>query len=125
MKAKGIPRTLTREFVEELSVEKGEPSWMRAHRERCLTVFEKSPLPRFGLDLSQLDLSDLAYYARPVEPVTRWEDLPDEIRRTFHTLRLPEAEQKALAGLGAQVDSEVVYRSLLDEVRAQGVIFAS
>ncbi|MCX7751143.1 MAG: Fe-S cluster assembly protein SufB [Candidatus Bipolaricaulota bacterium] len=122
-----VPTTarLTREFVEALSAEKGEPRWMRDHRLRCLEVFEKSPLPRFGPDLSALDFSDLAYYARPVEPVRSLDDLPEEIRRTFIALRLPEAEQKALAGLGAQVDSEVVYRSLLQEVRAQGVIFAS
>lgn len=122
-----VPKTarLTREFVEALASEKGEPRWMRDHRLRCLAVFEKTPLPRFGPDLSTLDFSDLAYYARPVEPVRSWDDLPEEIRRTFLALRLPEAEQKALAGLGAQVDSEVVYRSLLAEVRAQGVIFAS
>lgn len=125
MTSKGAPRTLTREFVEALSGEKGEPAWMRAHRERCLAIFEKMSLPRFGPDLSTLDFSDLSYYARPVEPVRRWEDLPEEIRRTFDALRLPEAEQRALAGLGAQVDSEVVYRSLLEDVRSQGVIFAS
>jgi Fe-S cluster assembly protein SufB len=125
MTVQGSPRVLTREFVEALSVEKGEPTWMRAHRDRCFAVFEGARLPRFGPDLSGLDFSDLSYYARPVDPVKRWEDLPDELRRTFNALRLPEAEQKALAGLGAQVDSEVVYRSLLDEVRAQGVIFAS
>lgn len=91
---------LTREFVDGLSAEKNEPAWMRAHRARCLEVFGRAPLPRFGPDLSELDFSDLAYYARPVDPVKRWEDLPDEIRRTFAALRLPEAEQKALAGLG-------------------------
>jgi Fe-S cluster assembly protein SufB len=125
MTGKAGPKTLTREFVEGLSAEKGEPPWMRSHRQRCLTVFDGFRMPRFGPDLSALDFSDLAYYARPVEPVKRWEDLPDEIRRTFEALRLPEAEQRALAGLGAQVDSEVVYRSMLDEVRAQGIIFTS
>jgi len=119
------PQTLTREFLERLSGEKSEPPWMRAHRQHCLAVFEGLRMPRFGPNLSELDFSDLSYYARPVDAVKRWEDLPDDLRRTFDALRLPEAEQKALAGLGAQVDSEVVYRSLLDEVRAQGVIFAS
>ncbi len=116
---------LSRDFVEELSWEKNEPAWMRAHRLRCLEIFEKLPMPRFGPDLSELDLGDLTYYARPVEPVRRWEDLPEEIRRTFQALGLPEAEQKVLAGLGAQVDSEEVYRSLLANLRAKGVIFTS
>jgi len=116
---------LSREFVEALSREKNDPAWMLEHRLRCLELFERLPMPRFGPDLSELDFSDLSYYARPVAPVRSLEELPEEIRRTFQALRLPEAEQKALAGLGAQVDSEVVYRSLLEKVRAQGVIFAS
>lgn len=116
---------LSKDFVEHLSWEKGEPAWMREHRLRCLAIFEKLPMPRFGPDLTELDLGDLTYYARPVDPVRRWEDLPEEIRRTFQALGLPEAEQKALAGLGAQVDSEEVYRSLLAELRAKGVIFTS
>ncbi|MCS7217187.1 MAG: Fe-S cluster assembly protein SufB [Candidatus Bipolaricaulota bacterium] len=116
---------LSREFVERLSWEKGEPAWMREHRLRCLAIFEKLPMPRFGPDLSALDLADLTYYARPVEPVRSWEELPEELRRTFQALGLPEAEQRALAGLGAQVDSEEVYRSLLAELRAKGVVFTS
>lgn len=116
---------LTREFVAELAWQKGEPEWMRAHRLRCLAVFERLPMPRFGPDLGELDLGDLTYYARPVEPVRRWEDLPEEIRRTFQALGLPEAEQRALAGVGAQVDSEEVYRSILARLREKGVIFTS
>jgi Fe-S cluster assembly protein SufB len=88
-------------------------------------VFEKLPMPKFGPDLSELDLGDLMYYARPVEPVSRWEDLPEELKKTFQALGLPEAEQRALAGVGAQVDSEEVYRSLLESLRQKGVIFTS
>ncbi|HDC92578.1 MAG TPA: Fe-S cluster assembly protein SufB, partial [Candidatus Acetothermia bacterium] len=114
---------LTAELIEEISREKGEPRWMLEHRLRALEIFRKLPMPRFGPDLSEVDFSDISYYLRTVEPVGSWEELPEEIRRTFEELGLPEAERKALAGLGAQVDSEVVYRSILAEVRAQGVIF--
>ena len=122
----GMKRTsvgLTAELIEEISREKGEPRWMLEHRLRALEIFRKLPMPRFGPDLSELDFSDISYYLRTVEPVGSWEELPEEIRRTLEELGLPEAERKALAGLGAQVDSEVVYRSILAEVRAQGVIF--
>ena len=114
---------LTEELIEEISREKGEPRWMLEHRLRALEIFRKLPMPRFGPDLSEVDFSDISYYLRTVEPVGSWEELPEEIRRTLEELGLPEAERKALAGLGAQVDSEVVYRSILAEVRAQGVIF--
>ncbi len=114
---------LSVELIEEISQEKGEPKWMLEHRLRSLKIFEELPMPRFGPDLSEVDFDDIAYYLRSVEPVESWDELPEEIKRTLEELGLPEAERKALAGLGAQVDSEVVYRSILAEVRARGVIF--
>ena len=124
MKGKpALKKGLTREVVEEISREKGEPDWMLRLRLKALRAFQELPMPRFGPDLSEVDLDEVAYYARTVEPVASWDELPVEIRKTFDALGLPEAEKEALAGLGAQVDSEVVYRSILEEVRAQGVIF--
>jgi len=118
-----LKRGLTREVVEEISREKGEPDWMLRLRLRALEIFQRLPMPKFGPDLSEVDLADISYYLRSVEPVASWDELPEEIRKTFDALGLPEAEKEALAGLGAQVDSEVVYRSILEEVRAQGVLF--
>lgn len=118
-----LKKGLTREVVEEISREKGEPDWMLKLRLKALRVFQELPMPRFGPDLSEVDLDEVAYYARTVELVKSWDELPEEIKKTFDALGLPEAEKKALAGLGAQVDSEVVYQSILEEVRAQGVIF--
>ena len=118
-----LKKGLTREVVEEISREKGEPAWMLKLRLKALRVFQELPMPRFGPDLSEVDLDEVAYYARTVELVKSWDELPEEIKKTFDALGLPEAEKKALAGLGAQVDSEVVYQSILEEVRAQGVIF--
>jgi Fe-S cluster assembly protein SufB len=118
-----LKRGLTREIVEEISREKGEPGWMLRLRLQALEIFQRLPMPKFGPDLSEVDLADISYYLRSVEPVASWDELPEEIRKTFDALGLPEAEKEALAGLGAQVDSEVVYRSILEEVRAQGVLF--
>ena len=118
-----LKRGLTREVVEEISREKGEPDWMLRLRLRALEIFQRLPMPKFGPDLSEVDLADISYYLRSVEPVASWDELPEEIRKTFDALGLPEAEKEALAGLGAQVDSEVVYRSILKDVRTQGVLF--
>ncbi|MGC9530184.1 MAG: Fe-S cluster assembly protein SufB [Candidatus Bipolaricaulaceae bacterium] len=114
---------LTAAAVAELSAAKGEPGWMLRRRQQALRAFRELPMPRFGPDLSEVDFAQLAYYARPVEPVQSLDDLPAEIRATFESLGLPQAEQRALAGLGAQVDSEMVYRSLLAEIRGRGVVF--
>ena len=52
-----------------------------------------------------------------------WEDVPDEIKRTFDKLGIPEAESKFLAGVGAQYDSEVVYHKIREDLEKLGVIF--
>ena len=41
----------------------------------------------------------------------------------YRRLGIPEAEQKALAGVGAQYESEMVYHSLKEEWEKLGVIF--
>jgi Fe-S cluster assembly protein SufB len=52
-----------------------------------------------------------------------WEDVPEEIKRTFDKLGIPEAERKFLAGVGAQYDSEVVYHKIREDLEKIGVIF--
>jgi Fe-S cluster assembly protein SufB len=115
---------LTRELVEEISRQKGEPEWMLEKRLRGLELWEREPFPSWGPSLDGLDLANLAYFVRPeADEARRWEDVPPEIRRTFDRLGIPEAEQKALSGVGAQFDSDVVYHNLKKEWNEQGVIF--
>jgi Fe-S cluster assembly protein SufB len=54
-----------------------------------------------------------------------WEDVPDTMKNTFDKLGIPEAEQKYLAGVGAQYDSEMVYHNVQEALEKQGVIFLS
>ncbi|MCL4113286.1 UNVERIFIED_CONTAM: hypothetical protein GTU68_007616 [Idotea baltica] len=54
---------------------------------------------------------------------TSWDDVPDDIRKTYDRLGIPEAEQKFLSGVKAQYESEVVYGSLQEDLAKQGVIF--
>ncbi|KKQ44738.1 MAG: FeS assembly protein SufB, partial [Candidatus Woesebacteria bacterium GW2011_GWA1_37_8] len=49
--------------------------------------------------------------------------MPEEIRKTFDRLGIPEAEKKALGGVGSQYDSQVIYHHLMKELKDQGVIF--
>ena len=48
---------------------------------------------------------------------------PDDIKKTFDRLGIPEAERKFLAGVGAQYDSEVVYHNIVEELDKIGVVF--
>lgn len=110
--------------VQELSARKSEPSWMLNYRLKALEVFVNKPMPTWGADLSQLDQQDLYYYIQPITtPKPTWAELPDKIKNTFSALGIPQAEQKVLAGVGAQFDSEVIYKSLKVKWRDLGVIF--
>ena len=72
-----------------------------------------------------LDPYDIYYYVRPVEKQSdSWSDVPEDIKTTFDRLGIPQAEQKYLAGVGAQYESEVIYKSLKKKWADQGVIFS-
>jgi Fe-S cluster assembly protein SufB len=117
---------LTPEIVRQISEMKREPEWMLDFRLKALEHFEKMPMPQWGPDLSGLDLDDLYYYVKPTEgQENSWDEVPDDIRNTFNRLGIPEAEQKFLAGVGAQYESEMVYHSIQEQLASQGVIFLS
>jgi Fe-S cluster assembly protein SufB len=117
---------LSRHVVEQISAMKGEPAWMLEYRLKAFAHFQQRPIPTWGADLSGLDLDDIYYYVRPMEAQGRsWNDLPATIKNTFDKLGIPEAEQKFLAGVGAQYESEMVYHSIQEHLEKQGVIFLS
>jgi len=117
---------LNQEVVRQISEMKGEPHWMLDFRLKALEQFEKMPMPAWGPDLSHLDLDDLYYYVRPADSQGRtWDEVPEDIKNTFNRLGIPEAEQKFLAGVGAQYESEMVYHSIQEQLASQGVIFLS
>ncbi len=117
---------LDREVVEQISMIKGEPEWMLEFRLKGLEHFNKRPMPTWGGDLSQLDLDEIYFYARPAEKEGKsWDDVPDTIKETFNRLGIPEAEQKFLSGVGAQYESEMVYHNIQEHLASQGVIFIS
>lgn len=122
--AEGQERGLSEALVRRISADKGEPEWMLEHRLMCLQVFHEKQLPTWGADLSQLDLDDILYYARSGATGTDdWGEVPEDIRRVYDRLGIPEAERKVLAGVGAQYESEVVYHKLKEEWEKLGVIF--
>ncbi len=115
---------LTDDIVKEISEIKGEPEWMLDFRLKSYNHFINTPNQTWGPDLNQINFEDITYYIKPSERSERsWDDVPAEIKDTFDKLGIPEAEQKFLAGVGAQFESEVVYHSTMKELEAQGVIF--
>jgi Fe-S cluster assembly protein SufB len=115
---------LNQQIVREISERKNEPGWMTDFRLRALDIFMDKPMPTWGVDLSQLDHRDIHYYVQSVQGKhSSWDDVPDDVKRTFEKLGVPQAEQELLAGVGAQFESEVVYKKLKDKWAKQGVVF--
>jgi len=118
-------RGLSESVVRGISAIKDEPDWMLQRRLKSLDIFGQKPMPTWGPDLSGIDFDEIKYYVRPVDRVAEsWEALPEDIRRTYDRLGLPEAEKgRLVAGIAAQYESEVVYHKINEELQRQGVIF--
>lgn len=115
---------LDRAVIENISWHKSEPEWMRELRLRAYNIFLKKSLPTWGGDLTTINFDDIFYYIKPTEKkVSNWDDLPKDIKDTYDRIGIPEAEKKFLAGVSAQYESEVVYKSIQSMLTKKGVIF--
>jgi Fe-S cluster assembly protein SufB len=115
---------LDESVVATISEQKNEPGWMTDFRLEGLELFKQLPMPTWGPDLSGLKFDDLHYYLRPIEhQQSSWEGVPKNIKTTFEKLGIPQAEQQYLAGVGAQYESEVVYKQLQKQWSDKGVVF--
>ena len=111
------------QIVQQISDMKNEPEWMRDFRLKSLEIFNSKPMPKWGGNIA-VDFQDIFYYLKPTDHQGKtWDDVPEEIKKTFDRLGIPEAEKKFLSGVKAQFESEVVYGSLQEELSKQGVIF--
>ncbi|MBN2501470.1 MAG: Fe-S cluster assembly protein SufB [Anaerolineales bacterium] len=117
---------LGREVVKQISQMKEEPEWMLEFRLKAYEHFASRPMPEWGADLSGLDFDEIYFYNKPTDKEGRsWDEVPDNIKQTFERLGIPEAEQKFLAGVGAQYESEMVYHNIQKALEEKGVIFKS
>lgn len=115
---------INEQVVREISAIKHEPEWMLEKRLEAYHYFMAAQNPNWGPDLNKIDFNEFTYYIKPSDKQEKdWDEVPDTIRETFERLGIPEAEQKFLAGVSTQYESEVVYHNMLQEVEDKGVIF--
>ena len=115
---------LNEDVVSTISAIKKEPEWMLDLRLKAYQSFVEQKNPNWGPDLSHIDFDEYTYYIKPSDKQEKsWDEVPDTIRNTFDKLGIPEAEQKFLAGVSTQYESEVVYHNMLEEVQEKGVLF--
>jgi Fe-S cluster assembly protein SufB len=117
---------ISREVVEEMSKIKGEPEWMRDKRIKSLEIFQRKPIPTWGVDLSGLNFDDLVLYSPPTAGrYNSWDEVPADVRQTYEDLGIPQAEREHLAGVVGIWDNEPVYEGLKEEYRKLGILFCS
>jgi len=122
-KNKVFPKGLSEKTIKTLSQIKNEPQWMLNLRLTSYEFFKKAQNPSWGPDLSSLDFNEIKYYSYAGEKSSSWEEIPTEIKETFEELGLPEVEQKYLAGLTTQYESEAIYSNLKQRWTEMGIIF--
>ncbi len=114
--------------VDYISNIKGEAEWIREFRHRALKVFFAKPMPTHwaSKDLENIIFNNIRYYlSKGRAPVRSWDEVPDDVKKTFERLGIPEKERKYLAGVEAQFDSEAAYSNVKEELTKEGVIFVN
>ena len=115
---------ITPQIVSEISEQKNDPEWMREFRLKCLAIYEKTPMVKWGASIEGLDVDNIVTYIRPKSRMnTDWDSVPDNVKETFERLGIPQAERESLAGVGAQYDSELVYHNVRTEAAKSGVVY--
>jgi Fe-S cluster assembly protein SufB len=88
---------------------KKDPQWVRAFRKEAYRKFLAMPMPTHWAtkDLENIVFENIRYYlSQGQAPKRTWEEVPEDVKRTFERLGIPEQERKFLAGVEAQFDSE-------------------
>ena len=117
---------LSEDVVRAISRAKDEPEWMLDFRLKSYHHFMGKPIPTWGPDLSALNFDEITFYARTEAQTARtWEEVPEEIKRTYERIGIPQAEQRFLAGVVAQYESESIYENLKRPYENLGIIFTS
>jgi Fe-S cluster assembly protein SufB len=117
---------LTEQTIDYICDVKGDADWIREFRKEGLRKFWEKPMPTHWAspDLENIVFDNIRYYlAKGQTPKRSWDEVPDEVKKTFERLGIPEQERKFLAGVEAQFDSEAAYSNVQAAVAEQGVIF--
>ena len=117
-----MEKGINKDKVIEISKMKNEPKWMTEFRLKSFKKFVELSNPSFGPEL-MINFDDITYYKKIGDSQMDWDKVPSDIKDTFNKLGIIEAEQKYLAGVGAQVESESIYHNMLKELKEKNIIF--
>ena len=95
-----MKKEVVRRAAEAIHRQKREPEWVLKKRLLGVQAWQKQNLgkmlPGVGELISQIDAGGIRFYKEvdDVEVKTSWDEVPREIRETFETLGIPEAEKE-------------------------------
>jgi Fe-S cluster assembly protein SufB len=121
-------RGLSEKTIQYISDVKDDPQWVRDFRMRALEIFRSKPVPTHWAppDIANINFDEIRYYlADGQRPKRTWDEVPDEVLKTFERLGVPEQERAFLAGVEAQYDSEAAYSNMHEDLKKKGVIFVN
>lgn len=114
---------INEDVIKEISSLKKEPEWITDFRLESYKAFIDLDMPSFGPKID-IDFSKIRYFYRVDDKIHHdWEEVPKDIKDTFHKLGIPDAEQKFLAGVSTQFESEVIYHNMIKELESKNIIF--
>ncbi|MGN1379609.1 MAG: Fe-S cluster assembly protein SufB [Bacilli bacterium] len=113
---------LNKDFIINLSKRKNEPSWMLNFRLKAYEKFLELDNPDFGPKID-IDFDKITYYkGNPNPPSCSWNNIDKNVKNTFASLGVIDAEKKYLKGVSNQYESEVIYHKMEN---SDGIIFLS
>ena len=120
---KELDKGLNEEKVREISKIKNEPEWMLSYRLDSYKKFINSKEPNFGPKIN-LNLDEIRYYKAIDQKLTNnWDNVSNDLRKTFDDIGISKAEKTYLSGVGVQYESEVIYHNMIEELERKNVIF--
>ncbi len=115
---------LTRDSIIQISKIKQEPKWVLDFRLEAFNSFLKHDDLDWGINLSDLNLSDINYYLTTGQSKDNAKISNKQIDE-FNNIGVPLEEREELSGISRQYNSEVVYTKLKHILDKKGIIFLS
>lgn len=121
--SKSVDKGISLAIVKQISKSKGEPDWMLNFRLESLNKFKSSTMPTWAPKID-INFDNFTYYLSPTKKkASSWSDLPENIKKTYEKIGVPQKEREFLAGVEAQYDSSAIYGSIKAKLDKQGVLF--
>src|ERR1700724_2910958 len=96
---------LSEKTIHYISDVKEDPDWVREFRLKALKTFLEKPMPTHwaSKDLEAIDFDKIRYYLSGGTQAKRtWEEVPEDVKRTFERLGIPKKERRFLPGVEAK-----------------------